>query len=343
MSARTCWDLLISYPTEDINDILRHKAAKIMGLKPPPRRPRRQLDDFTLRQFSQQSLLDAAMWYGAIHTGPCGDTIQKIFHIFYYAGVMYRSKDKWDDWSNNQFVNTACLLSHGQRVMVQIPTKKDGGDRLWQWLNTPDQIPPRDYATHGMSHRRTGSKELIKGHRLYFNEDVGWGTSLYGRMTGRHYGFNPALGGLNYRNPFSPTNDDKKLHHLPKTMTRWKTYIPYLPIKADGLNGHVYVYYRPPGKNELGGMLIGCENAQHGAGKNPHTKAGHGLGGRQEVSACGGKKWTKWGIGPAREHAGLICDLTDQPNFVNLLVSKNLFNPDRLDRPTKPVPFIIRR
>ena len=215
MSARTCWDFLISYPTEDINDILRHKAAMIRGRNPPPRRPRMHLDNITLRQFSQQLLLDAAMWYGAIHTGPYGDTIQKIFHIFYYAGVMYRSKDKWDDFSNNKYVNTACLLSHGQRVMVQIPTTKDGGDRLWQWLNTPYQIPSRGYATHGMSHRRTGSKKLIKGHRLYFNEDVGWSTSFYGHMTGRHYGFNPALGGLNYRNPFSPTNYDENHDFLP--------------------------------------------------------------------------------------------------------------------------------
>lgn len=321
MSARTWWDLLIGNPTLNINDIIQKRAA---------RRPEIHLDDITLRQFTQQAQLDAAMWYGAILTDPLSYIIKKIFHIFYWTGVMYRSKGGWDDWSNNKFVNTASLLSHGQRVMVQIPTTKDGGDRLWQWLNTPDQIPTRGYATHGMSHRRT-SKTLIKGHRLYFTEDKGWTTSYYGHKTGRHYGFNTALGGAGYRNPFSPTNFDKKLHYLPTSS------IPYLPIVADGRNGHVYVYYRPPGKNELGGMLIGCENAQHGAGKNPHTMAGHGLGGSQAVSACGGKKWTKLGIGPAREDAGLICDLTDIGGLDGLLCCNPLFDPDDLDQPTMSV------
>lgn len=327
MSAQGFFNLLIRNPTQNIRDIIQNRAAMMSGAMPPPGRPEIRLNNVNIRQFSQQKQLDAAMWYGAIHTGPRRRTITKIFHMFYWAGVIYKTNNGWADWHDNLHVNTASLLSHGQRVMVQIPSTSNEGGRLWDWLFRPP-IPSRGYATHGMSHKKIGHERLIRGHRRYFTEDKGWTTSLYGHITGRHYAFNPALGGRGYRNPFSSANDDTRPF--------------FLPIAADGLNGHVYVYYRPPGRNERGGMLIGCENAEHGRGSNPHTGAGHGLGGSQKVSACGGKKWKELKCGPSEEYKAMICDLTDRGGLGWLLDHPPLFDPDHLDLPTRPVVPIHR-
>jgi len=281
-----------------------------------------------LRQYDQQWDLDAALWFGAIETGPCSDVIKKLFHIFYYGGVMYRFQNAWLDWHDNPFANVASLLSHGQRVLVQIPTAAKGGNALWNWLNAVDQIQHRGYATHGLS-TLNRPENLISGHRRYLSEKHGKWQSFKGHVQSRHYFFNPAVGGIGNRNPFSAANDDQNL--------------TFIPIAADGLNGHIYINYRPPANNVVGGMLIGCENAEHGKGKNPHTAAGHGLGGRQKVSACGGKKWSELRCGPQAEYNGLICDLTDFRNNLNWLISRNLFNHDRLDAKTLPVAHIFRR
>ena len=78
----------------------------------------------------QQFELDAAMWYGAIETGPYSMLLRKLFHIFYYAGVMCNRNDEgWTDWSTYSSANVASLLSHGQRVLVQIPTIPKRGPR----------------------------------------------------------------------------------------------------------------------------------------------------------------------------------------------------------------------
>jgi len=295
-------------------------------------RPETRLLGTEGRQFSQQFQLDAAMWYGAISTGPYSDVIRKLFHMFYYAGVIYASGDNgWSDWTNNYFGNVAALLSHGQRVLVQIPATQHGGGELWDWLNSVNKIPTRSAATHGISVLSTPT-DLIRGHRKYLDEKGGtfsgkW-QSLKGWALGRHFAFNPALGGDGNRNPFSASNDDNKQL--------------FPPIRANGLNGHVYVHYLPPGNSAVGGLLVGCENAEHGKGKNPHTKAGHGLGGSQKVSASGGKKWSELKCGPRKEYNGLICDLTDRGANLDWLFDKPLFDADRLDNRTLRLPTIPR-
>ena len=286
--------------------------------------PQRQLLTLDIRTTGQQFELDAAMWYGAIKTGPWKMLLTKIFHIFYHAGVMYTIKGGWKDWSTNKDGNVASLLSHGQRVLVQIPSVENGGAALWKWLNEPDQIPTRSAATHGQS--RITPEVLMKGHHQYVKEKKGWMQAPSGFFLGRHFGVNVALGGRGNRNPFSATNNDEAFS--------------YRPIQADGRDGHVYINYMAPEQGKVGGLLIGCENAEHGKGGNPHTGATHSLTGEsQKISACGGKKWSDMTVGPWTEYNGLICDLVNT-RYENLdwLTGTGLFDPDRLDGPTNEVP-----
>lgn len=326
MPASQLYQTFIVNSTYNVNAIRPYRAAA-QALTPQDFRLRPETVVRPQRDFTQQLQIDAAMWYGAINTGPFSDVITKLFHLFYYGGVIYRFQNSWLDWHDCPFGNVASLLSHGQRVMVQIPTLARGGGALWPWLNAVDQIPVRGYATHGLSLKGTPS-DLANGHRQYLTEEHGAWQSLKGHAQGRHFGFNPALGGVGNRNPFSRANDDQNM--------------TYVPIAGDGLNGHVYVNYLPPTNTQVGGLLVGCENAEHGRGTNPHTAAGHGLGERMKISACGGKKWSELRCGPQAEYSGLICDLTDFGPTLDWLLNRNLFNPDRLDAKTVPLARIPR-
>jgi hypothetical protein len=326
MPASQLYQLLIANPTKNVDEVKKYAASIKVGVHLTPKElgllPEQKLQDAGLRRYGQQFDLDAAMWYGAIKTGPYKMFLTKLFHIFYYAGVIYHGMNEgWQDWSFNPFGNVASLLSHGQRVLVQIPTRQKGGDQLWTWLSQPDQIPHRFMATHGQSVLST-PVDLIKGHRQYVEEKKGNDQAVSSAVLRRHYGVNVALGGEGNRNPFSAKNDDA----VPS----------YKPIRADGLNGHVYINYMAPEENVVGGMLVGCENAKSG-GKNPHTGAKHGMGAAQKVSACGGMKWSALKCGPSQEYNGFICDLTDRGRDISWLLGAKFFDPDLLDQPTKPL------
>jgi hypothetical protein len=317
MSAQACYQSLIVRPTRNA----RLKQALREGKPAPQPEAEEPLPDVNARQFSQQLRLDAAMWYGAIETGPNRIPITKLFHLFYYAGVLYLRDGGWADWRDNNLANVASLLSHGQRVMVQLP-RGDKGRGVWTWLNQPNAIPSRDFATHGISPIQPAAA-MGRGRFRYFDEKHSPWQSLKGHVQGYHYAFNPALGGARNRNPFSATNDDETG--------------AFTPIAGDGRNGHVYVYYRPPTNDAPGGMLVGCENVAHSMGSNPHTGAGHSeTGARQKVSACGGKKWSELGTGPSTEYGSMVCDLVGLAEInIDWLLSTELFNPACLDE--KPV------
>ncbi|MFN7726932.1 MAG: hypothetical protein ACK5QH_17890 [Rubrivivax sp.] len=335
MSAAALYQDLIVNPTFNMKRIQRAGGPRALGLstKDLGLRPETKLKDPEKRQFDQQFELDAAMWYGAIMTGPNSYTTLRLFHLFYYAGVIYRAgkgEGEWDDWSNNGFGNLASLLSHGGRVTVQIPTLAQGGGALWAWLNQDNEIQPRGYATHGLDTQ--AEVGIFRGHKMRIIEKGASGKlgffkgayqSVKGHVQGRHYSYNVALGGEGNMNPFSASTD--------------LTAATFKPIKGDGLNGHVYINYMPPTQTEYGGLLVGCENAEHGKGSNPHTKAGHGLGGAQKVSAAGGFKWTKLKCGPMKEYGGLVCDLTDRGADLDWILGRDLLDPDRLSGKTSTV------
>ena len=145
MAASTFYNLLIENPTKNV-DLMQSGAQG-------PLRPGMELHPDRHRRLNiQQFQLDAAMWYGAIKTGPFKDVLLRLFSIFYYAGIIYWDGNSWADWSENPArANVASLLSHGQRVLVQIPTSQKGGDELWPWLTDKKALPGRSGATHGQT------------------------------------------------------------------------------------------------------------------------------------------------------------------------------------------------
>jgi hypothetical protein len=208
-------------------------------------------------------------------------------------------------------------------------------DPVWEWLNADGVIHERGFATHGLA-PADRPDALPAGRRLHWVEKKGKLESLKGWAKDRHFAFNVALGGVGEANPTSAAT----------VIDRASGRVEWTPVAEDGLNGHVYVYYRPPTTgHEWGGLMIGCENAEHGAGTNPHTGCGHGLGGSQALSATGGVKFKAWAgaEGPDVNVTGLACDLTGFPSERDLrawLGSDALsgFDPQDIAAPTNPVP-----
>ena len=301
-------------------------------------RPVRDMGGPNLRTVPSQRDLDAAMWYGAATTGAWRHLVVKIFSLFYHGGVMYNTAGNWFD-----FIATghpvASLLSHGGRIVVQTPVfGARMQDPIWEWLNQPTAIPHRGFATHGLNSNMR-PRPLMRGHRAYWSEEHGFFQSGVGAVSRRHYAVNIALGGRGKVNPFSAAT--RKVGDV--TKFRWE----FDEIQDDGRNGHLYIYYHGPRPtHKHGGLLIGCENVEHGRGQNPHTGAGHSASGAANaISACGGKKWSDWSgaPGPTEKYGGVFCDLSavgNSPGAVGGWLNNLNFTADDLDEQPGAVPHV---
>jgi hypothetical protein len=335
MSAQALYQRLIVDRTRMCTEI----AAALQEGKPRPYQLGK-LQVVDERSPMTTAQLDAALWYGASTSGMYQETVKKLFHLFYHAGVMYKGKStqSWLDWADDEHLKLASLLSHGDRVMVQIPSS-DGRDPVWDWLNGYDQehnrytlaIPPRTRATHGIERLEPAKILGFAEHSCYFKETKNYS----GRpgTGGAHYGFNVALGGLGNRNPVSRTNQfDDVLH--------WDTG-KFRPIAENGQDGHVFINYLPPTTNKPGAMLVGCENADV-ARSNPHTAVGHYSPFAADLSACGGRKWgNRLAFGPKKGKGLIICDLTYTEWPIDRLIARP-FHPDLLDASTQQVFAVFR-
>lgn len=106
---------------------------------------------------------DAEVWLRTLQSPGdkrIGDLLRRLFKVIRYGGLQYREKascsDKWKTWTSTG-MNVATVLSHGGRVMIQLPrvaapkkqyfslfafkstneeTSNDQG--FWNWLITGD-------------------------------------------------------------------------------------------------------------------------------------------------------------------------------------------------------------
>jgi hypothetical protein len=253
---------------------------------------------------------DIALWYGAIHCpAPCQSNnllLRRLFGVLYYGGIHFMTREGvWHDWGTD-LMNTpvASALSHGARVLIQLPPiRKDsweakplhsaltsdkkekiakvtintfadttGDYSFWNWLNADHSAQERTVSTHGLTLADTPT--LTTGNHRLFLEEIK--TEGMGSMTcsntvnAQHYALNVPLGGYQHVSAIG------------------KGEI----VMGDGLDGHLYLLYLPPGQYYCGGLLVGCENAQFGKGENRHTAGGHSDSGMPNaVSATGGLKW----------------------------------------------------
>ena len=276
---------------EDIQRLLKYQAHNKNG-----------------EYFESQIRRDVGMWVGACQSDSTG-FVARIFTVIKYGGLLVH-RGGWQTWlSLNQPI--AAALSHGGRILVQIPSGTDNG--FFDWLTNQGQdVVPRVAATHNVGKRST-PEPLPERRMRYFDEiGGGWG-KVHGALSwanigrGSHFGFNLALGGAGNRNPWNGRQ-----------------------IAANGGAGHLYLYYLAPTGGNHGAMLIGCEssapsdvNKKLQTPKNipqtggVHTKTGT----KNTFSATGGLKFSKnliegtdgpepWHeCGPDREYGGMVIDL----------------------------------
>lgn len=345
--------------------------AKQRGIAAPLLAPKvagTQLKTDALQSLSQpgnqydanQSEIDVALWYGAIRRpGRNVDSVilLNIFTTLWVGRLVCKQAGGGYTYWRNTGYPLAMALSHGGRVMIQLPHDA-AGNTYWNWLWSGNNPAPfaRKVATHSIELRKH-PKPLTGNAQLYMNEE----NPRFGAWSGQHFGINIALGGLGNYNPISGQR-----------------------VQPDGSNGHLYFYYLPPTANKNGGILVGCETSAPGdqAGKQqqafkstayagldpahggvagtlnplPGNQAytikkvdtyggGHGTGGKNVFSGTGGLKWqsksikdaaghkVRWNSQVAGGNSNLVVDLISLPNaLTDVMTPGNAVSIDDIGR-----------
>ncbi|MCJ7617219.1 MAG: hypothetical protein MUO43_11865 [Desulfobacterales bacterium] len=204
--------------------------------------------------------------------------IRRLLLTFKFLEFRPSTNDNWRDWP----FPACAALSHGGRILINFP-RLPGKEKLdkhwfWSWLLCGNEaiidhgkwassrnhleellgLDGRSYSSHGTS---VGNGGLLI-------EKKGGGQNIT-RAFNPHthqYGMNIALGGYG--------NEDAKGNR----------------IRNDGFHGHLLIIYRT--SDRYNGILVGCENKEHGKKGKTHLGTGHSALGRpQSVSATGNLKW----------------------------------------------------
>lgn len=292
--------------------------------------------------FESQFKRDCEMWYKTLQRP--GDKrlrqiLMRIFITIKYGGTLYRESKKSKEWKLWTYP-IAALLSHGSRVIIQLPKSKSTSkskrdDSFWNWLLTGDEIGDltsvvstslsgnkaqsenrlvfrRAAATHGITDDNIDKMDfsLPYNRSKIIHETKNWmglkhskfiGSKKYILKEHRHWGMNVPLGGYGII-PFLYVNT-KSILDLDEEEQQES-------ISADGDYGHIYFHYLPPTNTSLGGILIGCEGSEpnkEAVNGEKHTyKATSPL-----ISPTWGLKWRKKGhpalnMGPDKYNSILI-------------------------------------
>ena len=240
---------------------------------------------------------DTKLWKYTIRPLPGGDIIPGPISIYNaQTGFIRRllltlkfleyrtsSRDEWEEWP----YPPCAALSHGGRVLINFP-RRAGIEKVdkhwfWSWLLCGNEklidhgkwassrnklekllgLKSRSFSTHGTGVDREGL--------LFEKKGGGQNISRAFNPHTHQYGMNIALGGYG--------NKDAKGK----------------PIWNDGLHGHLLIIYRT--SERYNGILIGCENKEHGKKGKTHLGADHsGRGRPQSISATGGLKWEDYQV-----------------------------------------------
>lgn len=247
------------------------------------------------RDVDEQIQGDVDAWQGVL-TAP-GDSALKtlvtnLFVVLVHGGLLYRennAQNQWAWWAGGmKDFPVACVLSHGGRVMIQLPSGES--QDFFTWLVPRKfQSQTRPFASHGISVLK--KSEAVQGRSKHLVENKGLSTAAKELLkSSKHIGINLPLFGHGKIHPFS-----RRL------------------ISANGEHGHLYIYYRPATKDQPGGLLIGCEGSE--AGKS--DQFGHAHDARalsSDISPTGGAKWRHVKKGPGSKSEAndtLFIDLSE--------------------------------
>lgn len=300
------------------------------------------------RTWEQQFGNDADMWLWHIDRPNHEQTssmVKNIFKTLHYGGLQYRPSRQVSAWRffGSQPWPTAAALSHGGRVLIQLPMANpdshafDGNtghdDEFWNWLTCgvggrrAMGIEWR-VATHGVSILEN-PEVLCGGVVKQLKEEKGKGQSLaprnvefrwlgFGGVVAehhRHWGVDLALGGLG----------------RPR-MTGIGT------VDGDGSDGHMYLYYMAPKIDRYGGILIGVEGSRAGE----YDQFGHKHSWKatsSSVSPTGGLKWRHLGMGPVDAHDDLFVDISRRRQMYHVMVQ--MYQPSCVTQPPNSIPGFI--
>jgi hypothetical protein len=214
----------------------------------------------------QQMGWDAYLWQTALQlpgTLAKQPILRRLFTVLRWGGLMFRprkTENNWRLWSDVGWP-LASAISHGGRVMIQLPRTRPGqtgnDDSFFTWL-TNGQAGSGNCTersgTHSTGNRLDDAVEVLEGRMKVLAElkgaRFGAGQAI-GTSSGKSYGINVALGGNLRRTAAN--------NHL---------------ITDNGDHGHLYLFYRPPTPDKFGGMLVGTEGeapGRWGASGNYHS------------------------------------------------------------------------
>ncbi|MFH5926831.1 hypothetical protein [Roseomonas xinghualingensis] len=257
------------------------------------------------RSEMDQFCFDAMMWCGAIRSpghSSIAAFLRKLFGVLQHRGVTYNTSTQSNapQWRDGAMDNlpTASFLSHGGRVIIQLPVRTaydDAGTAFFDWLVSDVRqaglLITRSAATHALADRPDSIS--LRGTRRYrITEKRGKLTGIRGAIKNglgenNHFGVNVALGGAGNNNPFSGNI-----------------------ILPNGAHGHLYIYFNPKEVGQCGGIMVGCENsAPHVTSQTFVAHDWRAI--SEEFSPCGTKKWPDIAAGPNPKAEAMVVDLSD--------------------------------
>jgi hypothetical protein len=182
-------------------------------------------------------------------------------------------KKQTDGADNNLPVSS--YLSHGSRVMIEIPPNTD--NKLINWLTSGskdlDERSRKYSGDDAYKEKKIVYSRRGATHKVIMNEDKK-GTTTLEEKKGMLIGAKSTVKSL-----FTETN------HLGVDLAMGVKLDEENFTKPDGEHGHLYIYYNPPTETKPGSMLIGIERGSPSSGK--HSKFGKS----GKVSAAGGSKF----------------------------------------------------
>jgi len=273
------------------------------------------LDKFWLNKFPRQQFEhDVLMWKEAIVSpgdASVATVLNKLFYLIGHYGIAINvateGPARWVD-GNTQNIPIASYLSHGGRIIIQLPVRTTNSNRaldLWNNLKGDSNVIVRRTTSSHRLHANAGTQMILNrkyrfkeyhgtltgGHSLIKSVPiVGYtaGGGLYGESN--NFGMNVALGGFGQKNPWTGEN-----------------------IGRVGRDGHLFLYFNDKKIGECGGIMIGCENSDEG--QKSQTGIVHDYRAiSEEHSPCGTSKWphifNKNGIGSPNKYDAFLIDLS---------------------------------